>query len=100
MGKKFFKPQGSRDKSGKGNPLSLRLLKSYGATTEIFSFFDQQMVTQFQAFNLWMYEHGVSRVQTRLRFDTRYKYIVCNIRESLKSSYWKFDTMNGRGLFY
>ena len=46
--------------------LSQRLLISYGATTEIFRFFTQVQVLQFQSVSRWLYQKGVARVQMKL----------------------------------
>ena len=46
----------------------IHLVKSYGATTVIMSFLTVLEKLSLQACDKWMYDKGVSRVQTRLNF--------------------------------
>ena len=53
-----------------------RLLESYGAMQELLPFFPTVEAAQMQAVNLFMYNIGVSRVQTRFFFKEHMLWLV------------------------
>ena len=51
-------------------------MQSFGAMTELFNFMDQKETLRFQSVNRWMYERGVSRVQTKWQGLKRHVYMA------------------------
>ena len=62
------------------------ILRSYGATTTIFSFMKSFNVLEFQRINKWMYQKGVSRVQKNWKFVSTQHMFYLTYGDSLRFS--------------
>ena len=72
-------------------PTSLRLLKSFGVTNVLLSFFSREAILPMQLWNRWMYQKGVPRVLMSWSLGVRYYFFSHPYGRSFNSTLFVFD---------